>query len=121
MGLLDRFRRRPPIPSPADLATVRAYFEDAASSEEHYPSSIDSRILFVQRLLEHLGPLGSGVAADIGSGKGRFARLVKDHNPAATVIALDIAEAMLRRVPGDIRLVAAGMTQLPLEIGRAHV
>ena len=114
MGLLDRFRRRPPIPSPADLATVRAYFEDAASSEEHYPSSIDSRILFVQRLLEHLGPLGSGVAADIGSGKGRFARLVKDHNPAATVIALDIAEAMLRRVPGDIRLVAAGMTQLPL-------
>jgi ubiquinone/menaquinone biosynthesis C-methylase UbiE len=114
VGLLDRFRRRPPIPSPADLATVRAYFEDAASSEEHYPSSIDSRILFVQRLLEHLGPLGSGVAADIGSGKGRFARLVKDHNPAATVIALDIAEAMLRRVPGDISLVAAGMTQLPL-------
>ena len=29
-------------------------------------------------------------------------------------IALDIAEAMLRRVPGDISLVAAGMTQLPL-------
>jgi malonyl-CoA O-methyltransferase len=117
LGFLDRFRRRPPEPAPADLATVRAYFEDAAASEEHYPSSIDPRILFVQRLLEHLGPLGAGAAADIGSGKGRFARVVKDRNPAARVIALDLAEAMLLHVPGDLERVAASMTQLPLATG----
>ena len=118
MGLLDRFRRRQ-RPEPADLATVRAYFEDAADSEEHYPSSIDPRILFVERLLDHLGPLGAGVAADIGSGKGRFARLVKDRNPQATVVAIDIAQAMLRRVPEDIARVAAGMTELPLATASA--
>lgn len=118
MGLLDRLLgKRMPPPASADLATVRAYFNEAASSEEHYPSSIDPRILFVRRLLEHLGDLGSGAAVDIGSGKGRFARLVKDRNPQATVVAVDIAETMLRRVPTDIRTVAASMTQLPLATG----
>jgi ubiquinone/menaquinone biosynthesis C-methylase UbiE len=115
VGLLDRFRkRRAPAPASADLATVRAFFNEAASSEEHYPASIDPRILHVQRLLEHLGDRNGRVAADIGSGKGRYARLVKDRNPAATLVALDLAETMLQRVPGDIARVAASMTQLPL-------
>ncbi len=98
----------------ADLRTVREYFEKASSSEEHYPSTIDPRILFVRRVVEHLGDLNGRVAADIGSGKGRFARIVKDRNPGATVIAVDIAESMLARVPEDIAKVAASMTQLPL-------
>jgi malonyl-CoA O-methyltransferase len=101
----------------ASISQVRAYFEDAASSEEHYPSSVDPRLLFVQRLLEHLGDLNGLVAADIGSGKGRFARIVKDRNPRATVVAVDIAEAMLRYVPADLGRAAATMTQLPLATG----
>ncbi len=64
-------------------------------------------------MLEHLGDLNGRIAADIGSGKGRFARIVKDRNPEATVIALDIAEAMLCPIALDIRRVAASMTQLP--------
>lgn len=115
MGLLDRFRRTPaPEPATTDLATVRAYFNQESANEEHYPASIDPRILFVRRVLEHLGDLNGGVAADMGSGKGRFARLVKDQNPGATVVALDIAETMLQRVPDDIGKVAASMTQVPL-------
>lgn len=112
MGLLDRLRQRKPVP--ADLATVRDYFTQAAGDEEHYPSTIDPRILFVRRVVEHLGDLNGGIAADIGSGKGRFARIVKDRNPGATVIALDIAETMLHHVPADITKVSASMTQLPL-------
>lgn len=112
MGFLDRLRPRKP--GQADLATVREYFTQAAADEEHYPSTIDPRILFVRAVLDHLGDLNGRIAADIGSGKGRFARLVKERSPRATVIALDIAETMLHHVPADVSKVAASMTQLPL-------
>ncbi|MEI9813563.1 MAG: class I SAM-dependent methyltransferase [Acidobacteriota bacterium] len=114
MGLFDRFRRPQLERSDASISEVRAYFEDAASNEEHYPSSIDPRILFVRRLLEHLGDLSGKTAADIGSGKGRFARIVKEQNPEANVIAVDIAEAMLKHIPAGIGRAAATMTHLPL-------
>lgn len=116
MGILD-WLKKPPAAVPRiapDLPTIRDYFNSAASSEEHYPSTIDPRILHVRRVLEHLGDLNAKSVADIGSGKGRFARIVKDRNPDATVIALDIAEAMLHPIASDIRRVAASMTQLPL-------
>lgn len=116
MGVLD-WLRKPQAAEPRgapDLPAIRDYFNQAAASEEHYPSTIDPRILHVRRVLEHLGDLNGRAAADIGSGKGRFARIVKDRNPGATVIALDIAEAMLRPIASDIRRVAASMTQLPL-------
>jgi malonyl-CoA O-methyltransferase len=115
VSLLDLLRRRPPerTPSTASLAEVRAYFEDAAASEEHYPSSVDPRLLFVQRLLEHLGDMNGKVAADIGSGKGRFARIVKDRNPQAAVVAVDLAVSMLRYVSPNIGRAAATITHLP--------
>jgi len=113
MRFLDRLLQRK-MPVAADLATVREYFTQAAADEEHYPSTIDERILFVTSVIDHLGDLNGRIAADIGSGKGRFARIVKNRNPQATVIALDIAETMLHRVPVDISRIAASMTQLPL-------
>ena len=111
---MDWFWRRRPQPVQADTATLRAYFNEAAANEEHYPSSIDPRILFVRRVLDHLGDMNGRTVADIGSGKGRFAWLVKDRSPGAHVIALDIAEAMLRHVPAEISTIAATMTQLPI-------
>jgi malonyl-CoA O-methyltransferase len=116
VGIFDRLRSRR-SPTPADLATVRDYFTQAAADEENYPSTIDPRILFVRSVVEHLGEVR--VAADIGSGKGRFARIMKDRNPLATIVALDIAETMLQRVPQDIQRVAASMTQLPLATASA--
>lgn len=113
MGFFDLLRKPKPGLTP-DLPAIRDYFNHAAASEEHYPSTIDPRILHVRRVVEHLGDLNGRTAADIGSGKGRFARIVKDRSPGATVIALDIAEAMLRSVPPGIERVAASMTQLPL-------
>ena len=119
MSFLEKlWPRRPPVRT-ADPATIRAFFNQAAADEEHYPSTIDPRILHVKVVLEHLGDLNGGGlngkrVADVGCGKGRFARIVKERNPGAVVIALDLAEAMLRPIPPEIERVAASMTALPL-------
>ncbi len=110
MGILDRLRGRPA----ATTEEIRAYFNRAAGDEEHYPSTIDPRIWHVQLILEHLGDLNQGSVADIGCGKGRFARIVKERWPDAHVIAVDLAEAMLAHVPANLERVAASMTALPL-------
>jgi ubiquinone/menaquinone biosynthesis C-methylase UbiE len=93
---------------------IREHFNRAASDEEHYPSTIDPRIFHVKLVLEQLGDLRGKRVADIGCGKGRFARIVAERNPDATVIALDLAEAMLVHVPAGIPRAAASMTALPL-------
>ena len=86
---------------------IRAYFNQSAADEEHYPSTIDPRIFHVKLVLDHLGDVSGKRVADIGCGKGRFARIVKERFPLASVIALDLAEAMLAHVPRDIDPVAA--------------
>jgi len=110
MGLLERLRRKPT----PDQAAIRAFFNQAASDETHYPSTIDPRIFHVQLVLEHLGDLAGKRVADVGCGKGRFARIVKERHPGSCVVALDLAEAMLRHVPSGIHTIAATMTALPL-------
>lgn len=113
MRFLDRFRK----PRKASTGELRAFFNDAASSEEHYPSTIDPRILHVKVLLDHLGDLSGKLVADVGCGKGRFARVIQDRYPGARVCAVDIAEAMLAHVPKGIYRTAAAMTELPLSSG----
>src|SRR5579862_615187 len=114
MSLLDRlWPRRPPVRT-ADPATIRAFFNEAAADEVHYPSTIDPRIQHVKVVLDHLGDLDGKRVADVGCGKGRFARIVRERNPGASIVALDLAEAMLRGIPHDIERVAATMTALPL-------
>jgi malonyl-CoA O-methyltransferase len=95
-----------------NAAAIRDFFNRAAADEEHYPATIDPRIWHVKLVLEHLGDLPGRRIADVGCGKGRFATLV--HQRGATVYALDLAEAMLRRVDPAIHRCAASMTALPL-------
>jgi ubiquinone/menaquinone biosynthesis C-methylase UbiE len=96
---------------------IREFFNRAAANEEHYPSTIDPRIYHVKLILEHIGDLRRGRVADVGSGKGRFARIVKEHNPRSTVVAVDLAEAMLTHVPSGVHRIAASMTALPIASG----
>jgi ubiquinone/menaquinone biosynthesis C-methylase UbiE len=98
----------------SSAAEIRAYFNNAASDEEHYPSTIDPRIYHVKLVLQHLGNLNEKCVADVGCGKGRFARIVRERHPAASVYALDLAEAMLACVAPGIHRCAATMTALPL-------
>ena len=116
MGIFDRFRAEK-APTAATAAHIRAHFNRAAADEEHYPSTIDPRIWHVKLVLEHLGDLQGKCVADIGCGKGRFARIVKERFPDSQVAAIDLAEAMLARRPGRDARVAASMTALPLATG----
>jgi ubiquinone/menaquinone biosynthesis C-methylase UbiE len=95
------------------LEEIRRSFNESAADEEHFPSTIDPRIYHVQLILEYLGDLSRGRALDVGCGKGRFARIVKDKNRDATVVGLDLAEAMLTFVPPEVFPCSASMTQMP--------
>ena len=95
------------------LDEIRRSFNEAAADEEHFPSTIDPRIYHVQLILEYFGDLRTGRALDVGCGKGRFARILKERNPDALVAGLDLAEAMLRFVPKEIAPCSASMTHLP--------
>ena len=57
------------------LSEIVRHFNDAASDEEHFPSTIDPRIYHVQLILEYFGDLSEKRVLDVGCGKGRFARV----------------------------------------------
>jgi ubiquinone/menaquinone biosynthesis C-methylase UbiE len=113
--LFERLRSKPS--QTASPEEIRAFFNRAAADEEHFPSTIDPRIWHVKLILDHIGDVSRKRVADIGSGKGRFARIVKERFPDSSVIALDLAEAMLAHVPTNIERVSASMTALPLATG----
>ncbi len=108
MKWFDRLLHRP------DAVRIRDFFNRAAADEQHYPSTIDPRIFHVKLVLEHLGDLAGKRVADVGCGKGRFARVVQERHPTATVYAVDLAEAMLAHVPAAAHRCVATMTALPL-------
>lgn len=109
------FRRAGPPAGPAALHQIRQSFEDGAHDEEHFPSTIDPRIYHVKLVVEHLGPVTS--ALDVGAGKGRFARILQQHHPAAHVVCFDLALEMLRRVDPNLGTCAGSMTALPFASG----
>jgi ubiquinone/menaquinone biosynthesis C-methylase UbiE len=122
MGLLDRIFRKPQPQQKAAVSPteIAAFFNEAAKDEEHFPSTIDPRILHVRAVLDHMGDLNGKRVADAGSGKGRFATLMKQNSPGATVSAIDIAEAMLRHVPAGVERCAGSLTALPLASESCH-
>ncbi|MDX2152942.1 MAG: class I SAM-dependent methyltransferase [Bryobacteraceae bacterium] len=99
----------------ADLRRrIRASFEASAADEEHFPSTIDPRILHVRVVLEHLGAdLHGRRVLDAGCGKARFARVLLDERPGVTVVGMDLAESMLRFVPPGVQPLCGSLTELP--------
>ena len=92
---------------------IRRSFNDASGDEAHFPSMIDPRIQHVQVILKFFGDLADKSVLDVGCGKGRFARVLRERNPDAEVWGLDISEEMLRYVPAGIHTRAGSMTDLP--------
>ena len=99
--------------TPELRARIQASFDEASHDEEHFPSTIDSRIYHVKLIREHLGDLRGKRVLDAGCGKGRFARIFHEQEPEAEIWGLDISEEMLRHVPAGIRTKAGSMTELP--------
>ena len=101
------------IPESVPLPEIIRHFNEAASDEEHFPSTIDPRIYHVQLILEYFGDLSGKRLLDVGCGKGRFARVLADRFAGSAIVAFDLAEAMLRNVPAGISRCAGSMTTLP--------
>jgi ubiquinone/menaquinone biosynthesis C-methylase UbiE len=97
----------------APLREILQHFNDAAADEENFPSTIDPRIYHVQLLLEYFGDLNGKRVLDVGCGKGRFARVLAERYPRASLVGFDLAEAMLRHVPAGVCACAGSMTALP--------
>lgn len=102
-----------PAMTPELVRQIRSTFDESSADEEHFPSTIDPRIYHVQLILRTFGELGGGRVLDLGCGKGRFARVLKDTHPAARMAAVDISEAMLAYAGRDLDRVSATMTALP--------
>lgn len=115
MGLFERlFSKQKPTELTPDLAAeIRRSFEDSAGDEEHFPSTIDPRIYHVKLIVEWFGELGTGRVLDVGCGKGRFARIIKERHPRAAVAAMDLAVAMLRYADPNLGRAAGSMLDLP--------
>jgi malonyl-CoA O-methyltransferase len=117
-ALLRRLRRETPdgphhALDPALREEIRRTFDEASRDEEHFPSTIDPRIQHVRTLVKFLGDLTDKRVLDVGCGKGRFARVLRERYPRAEIWGLDISEEMLRFVPAGIHTKAGSMTELP--------
>ena len=105
---------RPGAQLTAELrARIRASFDRAAADEEHFPTTIDPRIYHVKLIRQHLGGLAGSQVLDVGCGKGRFARVLHEEEPAAKICGLDLSIEMLRFAPAGVRVCAGSMTELP--------
>jgi ubiquinone/menaquinone biosynthesis C-methylase UbiE len=113
-GFLKRTHLEPGSSLTDDLRReIRQSFDEASQDEEHFPSTIDPRILHVQVLLRFFAPIGNHRLLDAGCGKGRYARILQEENPQARITGLDISERMLHNVPAGIHKVAGILTDLP--------
>jgi SAM-dependent methyltransferase len=101
--------------TPELRARIQSSFDTASRDEEHFPATIDPRIYHVKLIREHLGDLRGRRVLDVGCGKGRFARVFREQEPAAEIWGLDISEEMLSHVPEGIHTRAGSMTELPFE------
>ena len=99
---------------PCPLEEIRRSFNEAAADEEHFPSTIDPRIFHVQLILRFFGDLDEGRVLDVGCGKGRFARVMKDQNPDAAYRCLRSGGGnAAMSFPPDIAPCCGSMTALP--------
>jgi malonyl-CoA O-methyltransferase len=95
------------------MEQIRRSFDEASRDEEHFPATIDPRILHVRLIQDYFGDLSDKRVLDAGCGKGRFARILRESNPTAKICGLDLSPEMLKFLPEGVAPVAGSMTSLP--------
>jgi ubiquinone/menaquinone biosynthesis C-methylase UbiE len=110
-------RTAPPTLTPELERKIRNSFEEAAADDEHFPSTIDPRIEHVRLLVREFSALPSPRIADVGSGKGRFARVLSGEIAGAHLVCSDVSMNMLAHVRPPLAPCAASMTALPFASG----
>ena len=113
LGCPDRSRSRPAASGFRDLAPFQRRGRRRGTLPFHHRSAHLSREIG-PRAFRRSEP---AARADVGCGKGRFARVLQEHASAGSIVALDLAEAMLRSCPSGIRACAGSMTALPFLAG----
>ena len=81
---------------------------------QRFKSSLDDRDYRLRGLLDSIGPVEGLLILDLGCGKGRFARSLRDLG--ARVVGVDLSAAMLAEAGGVDRLRATAR-RLPLRTG----
>lgn len=119
-SLINKLRRKgaaakaAPLPlTPGLERRIRDSFEAAATDEEHFPSTIDPRIEHVRLLVREFSALPQPRIADIGCGKGRFARVLAAELPGSRLVCSDVSLNMLAHADPPLAPCAASMTALP--------
>jgi ubiquinone/menaquinone biosynthesis C-methylase UbiE len=111
------WKKAKPLAPAVPLQEIVRHFNEAAADEENFPTTIDPRIYHVQLILEYFGDINGKWVLDVGCGKGRFARVLAERFSGASIVAFDLAEAMLRHVPAGVNACAGSMTALPFPTG----
>ena len=110
------WKKRSP-PARAAARNRRGISTKRRPTKRIFHRTIDPRIYHVQLILEYFGDLNGKRVLDVGCGKGRFARVLAERYPRASIAGFDLAEAMLRHVPAGVGACAGSMTALPFPAG----
>lgn len=111
--LVSKASSPPPSLNDRLIREIRENFDQEAANEADFPSTIDPRIQHVQVLRRFFAPIENHRLLDAGCGKGRFARVLLEENPAARLTGLDISEQMLHFVPEGVGKISGLLTALP--------
>lgn len=77
-----------------------------------FPDSINEQDGKMQEILSFFGNLNDEKVIDVGCGKGRFLRILRDKFPHAQLYGLDISEVMLRYCPQGVQTVCGSILDI---------
>ncbi|MGB8218563.1 MAG: methyltransferase domain-containing protein [Candidatus Methanoperedens sp.] len=78
-----------------------------------FSDSIDEKDGRVQEILSFLGDVNDKKVIDVGCGKGRYLKILKERYPKSILYGVDISEKMLSFCPKEIETVSGSLLDIP--------
>lgn len=91
---------------------IRTAFDRKSTEIDKFSGSIDENDGRPKELLSFFGDMNGKRVIDIGCGKGRFIRILKEKFPSARFYGLDISEGMLAFCPPGIEKMCGSMLDI---------